>query len=127
MTPLLCTRGAVLQFLGILFTAVLIPLTSPSAARAQTKQASSYDPLQAFVGTWTARNTNESTPYLFLRIQEGDGKLSGTISHFSLHAPGGRPFQPLIGAAGPAGESPITDIKVGNGELDFMWSGDGSL
>jgi hypothetical protein len=89
----------------------------------QTIRAS-FDPVGAFVGTWTATKPNESTPFLTLKLRESDGKLIGTMSHFKIGVVGtGR----IIGSQVMAAESPVSALTVSEGEVDFAWSGDPPL
>jgi hypothetical protein len=108
-------RIAILAYAGMMALACAGFATPP--AQAQTNQVSAYDPLKVFVGTWTAKKPNESIPYLFLKLKENDGQLTGIISHFNI---GSR-------SPGQPGESPITDLRVTSGELTFTWRGDPPL
>jgi hypothetical protein len=106
--------------LPIVFAATLLTLGGALAEQTQTNPASSYDPLQAFVGTWTATNPNETAPYMSLKFEETNGQLTGTISHFKIAvARSGR----LLGTLVDAGTSPIANIQVSHGDLDFVWAG----
>lgn len=94
------------------------------AALAQENQVQTYDPLTAFVGTWTARTQGESTPYLVLRLKESDGKLTGTTTHLKMKvADGGG----ITGSPEMPGESPLGDLKVWGSDLTFIWDGDSRL
>lgn len=94
------------------------------AALAQKNQVPTYDPLTAFVGTWTARTQSESTPYLVLRLKESNGKLTGTTTHLKMKVAdhGG-----ITGSPGMPGESPLVDLKVWGSDLTFIWDGDARL
>lgn len=102
--------------LGIAFLG-LAPLTTP--ALAQTDRAT-YDPLNAFVGTWAARAPGEHTPFLVLKLRESNGVLRGTMSHFKMGIAGNG----TITGSPSMGESPLVDLTVGDGDLSFVWSGD---
>jgi hypothetical protein len=105
--------------LPIVIAATLLMLGGPLAEQTQTNPASSYDPLQAFVGTWTATNPNETAPYMSLKFEETNGQLTGTISHFKIAV--ARSGQ-LLGTPADAGTSPIANIQVSDGDLDFVWA-----
>jgi hypothetical protein len=111
--------------LTILLGFVIIRLANVGApALAQTSKASTYDPLNAFVGTWTAKVPGENTPFLVLNLRESDGRLTGAISHFKIGVTGkGR----VIGTPGMPGESPVADLTLENGDLGFVWGGDPPL
>jgi hypothetical protein len=87
----------------------------------QTNQAATFDPLATYIGTWVATNPNESTPFLILKLTEKRGKLSGTMSHFTLGVvrKGQFTWSPLTDA-----ETPISDFNVTDSSLWFAWSGD---
>ena len=103
---------------GVAATITLAP------APTQTNRAATFDSVSAFVGTWTATKPNESTPFLTLKLRERDGKLIGTMSHFKIGVVGtGR----IIGSQVMAAESPVSDLTVSEGEVDFTWSGDPPL
>jgi hypothetical protein len=93
-------------------------------ASGQTNHASTYDPLKAFVGTWTAKNPNETKPYLFLKVSESHGKLTATISHFKMGVVGNGK---IFGDPGMPGESSLADLTVSSGDLEFVWAGDPPL
>jgi hypothetical protein len=115
-------RTAMRHLTGIIVGTAAIIAVSPAPAK--TNQASAFDPLRAFVGTWVATKPNESTPYLVLKLKESDGKLAGTISHFKIGVVGdGR----IIGSPLPAAESPVSDVIVKDGEVEFSWDGDPPL
>jgi hypothetical protein len=86
-------------------------------ALAQTNEASRYDPLNAFVGTWTAKRPGETTPFLVLKLHESDGKLGGTMNHFKLAVIGNGTISGNPGI----GESPVADLTVRNGNLGLVW------
>ena len=86
-------------------------------ALAQTNEASRYDPLNAFVGTWTANRPGESAPFLVLKLHESDGKLSGTMNHFKLAVI----RSGTISGNPGIGESAVADLTVRNGDLGFVW------
>jgi hypothetical protein len=86
-------------------------------ALAQTNQSSGHDPVNAFVGTWTAKAQGESTPFLVLKLHEGNGKLTGTMSHFKI----GVTRNGTITGNPVPGESPVADLTVGDGDLRFVW------
>jgi hypothetical protein len=91
---------------------------------AQTNRVSAFNPLRAFVGTWTATKPNEKAPFLVLKLSESDGKLSGTISHFKIAVVGnGR----IMGSPLNTAESPVSDLTVREGEVVFAWRGDPPL
>ena len=103
---------------GIAATMILAP------ALTQTSRDSTFDPVSAFVGTWTATKPNESIPFLTLKLRESGGKLIGTMSHFKIGVVGtGR----IIGSQVMAAESPVSDLTVSAGEVGFAWSGDPPL
>jgi hypothetical protein len=86
-------------------------------ALAQTNEGSRYDPLNAFVGTWTAKAPGENTPFLVLKLRASNGELAGTMSHFKLGVIGngaitGTPF---------LGESPVAHLTIGQGDFFFVW------
>src|ERR1700756_350299 len=76
------SRVPILAFL--ISVVVIFLTTSFTAAVAQTNRPSEYDPLNAFVETWTAKRSGETTPFLVLKLHESDGKLTGTMGHFKL-------------------------------------------
>jgi hypothetical protein len=104
--------------LTLLLGVVVMRLTTFSAsAVAQMSPPSTYDPLNAFVGTWAAKRLGKNTPFLVLKLHESDGKLTGTMSHFKIRVIGNGT---IIG--NPAtGESPVADLTVGDGDLRFVW------
>ena len=108
-------RTPMLTFL--LGVVVMRLATLSASAVAQTNRPSTYDPLNAFVGTWTARRLGENTPFLVLKLHESNGKLTGTISHFKIRVIGNGT---IIGDLG-IGESPVADLTVGDGDLRFVW------
>jgi hypothetical protein len=93
-------------------------LLAPSASKAQTNFASRYDPLEGFVGTWIATNSNESAPYMVLRLEERGGKLVGAMSHFRLRIV---EHGTLGGDQQASGEIPLPDLRVDGGVLAFTW------
>jgi len=104
--------------LAFLISVVVIFLTTPfSAAVAQTNRPSAYDPLNAFVGTWTAKRPGETTPFLVLKLRESDGKLTGTMDHFKLAVIGNG----TITGTPEIGEHPVADLTIRNGDLGFEW------
>jgi hypothetical protein len=103
---------------GLRILLVCATLFVPCWARAQTNAGPQYDPLEAFVGTWTATNTNETAPYMVLTLKERDGKLDGTMNHFSLRVVGST----LVGGQQMPGEFPISDPTVSDGVLWFTWT-----
>jgi hypothetical protein len=102
----------------------IVAMTALSPALAQTNRAATFDPLSAYVGTWIATKPNESTPFLILRFRESNGKLTGTMSHFKIDIAnnGG-----LFGSPLSTPESPVSDLKLWNSSLGFVWSGDTPL
>ncbi|HWX39203.1 MAG TPA: hypothetical protein VNY09_08160 [Candidatus Sulfotelmatobacter sp.] len=102
---------------GVLATSIAL-----TAALAQTHPTTAtFDPLNAYVGTWVATNPSESAPFLVLRLSEVNGMLTGTMSHFKIGGvrKGEIVWRPLTFA-----ESPIFDVKVADSSLWFVWSGD---
>jgi hypothetical protein len=114
------TRAATLVSL-ISLAAALVMAASSLPARAQTNPAVSDDPLNAYIGTWIAKAPGENTPYLELKFQENDGKLSGTTTHFRMKVIG---KGQVIGSPETAGESPLRGLTIGGAELFFGWDGD---
>jgi hypothetical protein len=116
--------GTAMTYLMGMVAGGIAALITLAPSLTQTNRASTLDPLSAFVGTWTATKPNESTPFLTLKLRESDGKLIGTMSHFKIGVVGtGR----IIGSQVMAAESPVSDLTVSEGELDFAWSGDPPL
>ncbi len=109
------SRTPMLTFL--VFVMVMRLATFSASAVAQTNRPSTYDPLNAFVGTWAAKRPGENTPFLVLKLHESDGKLTGTMSHFKIGVIGNGT---IIGNPG-LGESPVADLTVGDGDLRFVW------
>jgi hypothetical protein len=110
------SRTPMLTFLlGVVVTGLT---TFSASAVAQTNRPSAYDPLNAFVGTWTAKRPGETTPFLVLKLHESDSKLTGTMNHFKLAVIGNGT---IVGNPG-IGESPVTELSVSNGDLWFVWS-----
>lgn len=109
-----------LTYLLILFAAVTAQIVSQPPAVAQTKRVTSFDPLDAFVGTWTATKPNDNIPFLVLRLIESDGKLTGTMSHFNA-AVGHDGW--IVGSPLMTPESQVSDLAVTEGVITFMWSG----
>lgn len=104
--------------LTFLLGVVVIRLATLSASIVgQTNRPSTYDPLNAFVGTWVARRLGENTPFLVLKLHESNGKLSGTMSHFKIRVIGNGTITGDLGI----GESPVADLTVGDGDLRFVW------
>ncbi|MGC1675318.1 MAG: hypothetical protein WA739_23865 [Candidatus Acidiferrales bacterium] len=103
---------------GIASGVALVP------ALAQTNRVAAFDPLAAFVGTWTATKPNENAPFLVLKLSDSDGKLLGTISHFKIGVVGnGR----IVGSPLNTAESPVSDLTVREGQVFFAWMGDPPL
>ena len=116
----LWTRAATLvSLVGLVATSVVI--SAPSPVWAQTDSAVSDNALNAFVGTWTARAPGEGSPYLVLKFQEHEGKLTGTTTHFKMKVIG---KGEVIGSAEATAESLLGDLTVGGAELFFAWNGD---
>lgn len=104
--------------LALLLGVVVMRLaTLSTSAVAQTNRPATYDPLNAFVGTWAAKRPGENTPFLILKLQESNSKLSGTMSHFKIGVIGNGT---IIGNPG-MGESPVAGLTVGDGDLRFVW------
>jgi hypothetical protein len=97
---------------------VCATLFAAPAISAQTNSASRYDPLQEFVGIWTATNANERAPFMIMRFQERDGKLVGEMSHFRLRIV---EHGTLGGDQQASGEIPLPDLKLNAGVLAFTW------
>lgn len=104
----------------------IVATVAPSPALAQTNRAGTFDSLEAYVGTWAATKPNEKTPFLVLKLRESDGKLTGTMSHFKIGVTPD-PDNTVIGSPLATPESPVSDLKVGEGGLSFAWSGDPPL
>ena len=115
-------RPALLTLLIGLVAVSLV--TVGCAAPAQTNRVSTYGPLTAFVGTWTARTQGESTPYLVLKLKESNGKLTGTTTHLKIKVNGNGK---ITGGPGMPGESPLLDLKSWGSDLGFIWNGDSRL
>jgi len=96
-------------------------MTTAASALAQTQPT--YDPLQEFVGTWTAITRGQSSPYLSLQFKEGDGKLTGTTTHFKMKVIA----RGEISGSPEPGESPLLDLKVSGGDLGFVWEGESHM
>ena len=115
-------RTAMTYLIGMVAGAIAAIGTS-APARAQTTGAATFNPLKAYVGTWVATNPNESTPFLVVKIEESNGKLTGTMSHFKIAGirNGALNLIPLTDA-----ETPVSDLVVANvdASLLFTWSGD---
>jgi len=109
------SRTTLLAFLLSIVVARLATLCTP--ALAQTNQASRYDPLNAFVGTWTAKAPGENTPFLVLNLHASNGRLTGTMSHFKIGVTGNAT---ITGTALP-GESPVAHLTIRQGDLFFAW------
>jgi hypothetical protein len=109
------SRTPMLTFLLGVVVVRLATLCAP--ALAQTNQSSRYDPLNAFVGTWTAKAPGENTPFLVLKLHESNGGLTGTMSHFKIGVIGNGAIigTPLLG------ESPVAHLTVGQGDFFFVW------
>lgn len=106
------------------FLMSLVALGAASVALAQTSQVSTYDPMQAFVGTWIAKTPGESAPYLVLRLKADNGKLMGTTTHFKMRVIGkGK----ITGTPDGSGESPLADLKIWGSDLGFRWDADSLL
>jgi len=104
--------------LTFLLGVVVMPLATLSAsAVAQRNRPSTYDSVNAFVGTWAARRPGENTPFLVLKLRASNGELAGTVSHFKLGVIGNGTITgtPLLG------ESPVAHLTIGHGDLFFMW------
>jgi hypothetical protein len=86
-------------------------------ALAQTNEASRYDSLNAFVGTWTAKTPGANTPFLVLKVRASNGELAGTMSHFKLRVIGHGTITgtPLLG------ESPVAHLTIGQADFFFVW------
>lgn len=67
-----------------------------------------------------ATNPGESAPFLVLRLSEAGGKLTGTMSHFKI---GGVRHGDIIWSPLTFAESPISDLKLSDSSLWFVWSG----
>jgi hypothetical protein len=116
-------RTAMTCLVGMVAGAVVVTITL-APALTQTNRTSTFDPVSAFVGTWTATKPNESIPFLTLKLRESGGKLIGTMSHFKIGVVGtGR----IVGSRVIAAESPVSDLTVSEGEVGFVWSGDPPL
>ncbi len=76
--------GTAMTYLVSMVAGGIAAFTALAPPRTQTNPASTFDPLSAFVGTWTATKSNESTSFLTLKLMESDGKLVGTMSHFKI-------------------------------------------
>lgn len=119
-----CSRTALLLYVvGTVALSCTLLLTLGSAS-GETNQTSTYDPLKAFVGTWTAKNPDETKPYLFLKVSESHGKLTATISHFKMGVVGNGK---IVGDPEMSGDSPLADLTVSSGDLEFVWVGDPPL
>ena len=104
--------------LTILLGVVIVRSATVGApALAQTRRVSAYDPLNAFVGTWAATRPGENVPFLLLKLQESDGKLTGTMSHFKIGVIGNGT---VIGTP-KIGESTLAKLTLGQGDLRFVW------
>ena len=107
--------------LGILVVRLAL-LSTPVVA--QTYPVSTGNSLQAFVGTWIARTSGENDPFLILKFREMNGKLTATMNHFKIAVTntGG-----IVGTHGLQGDSPVEDLRVLDGEVDFAWNSDDQL
>jgi hypothetical protein len=85
---------------------------SPSAAALDTS-----DPKQQFAGSWQAEF--QGKPFVTVKLQEQEGKLTGTISHvqIQLDASG-----ELSSAEPQAGEDTLSETKVSGKVADFSSS-----
>jgi hypothetical protein len=116
--------GTAMTYLMGMVAGGIAAFISLAPSLTKTNRASTFDPLSAFVGTWTATKPNENAPFLTLKLMESDGKLIGTISHFKIGVVGtGR----IVGSQVIAAESPVYDLTVSEGEVGFVWSGDPPL
>ncbi len=107
-------------FRTLLSTIAIAKLALVMPVHAQQRLAPAYDPVGAFVGTWTATAPGEQAPFLVLKLRESDGKLTGTASHFKLRAVHGRP-----GGTPEPGESSIADLTLyPSGDFGFVWDSD---
>jgi hypothetical protein len=113
-----------LMYLGGILAGVIAAIVTQPPALAQTSRATTFDPLDAFVGTWAATNPNETIPFLVLKLKETDGKLIGTMSHFKIgvNRNGRITGSPLMTA-----ESPVSNLTVLEGVVQFAWSGDSPM
>ena len=113
-----------LTYLLTLFAGVTAGIVSQPPALAQASRVTTFNPLDAFVGTWAATKPNDNIPFLVLRLTESDGKLTGTMSHFNA-AVGGDGW--IVGSPLMIPESPVSDLTVTEGVVTFLWSGDPPL
>jgi hypothetical protein len=105
---------------------VLIPvaLAGGIPPTAQVGNVYQFDRLSAFAGTWQATKPGEISPFLVLKIQEDNGRLSGSISHFKVAVTGAGN---ITGTPVNLADSPAFHLIVTNGAIEFDWKGDAPL
>ena len=106
-----------LRSLAIAAVFSVVVLLSVFSTLERTHAGAQYDALEAFVGTWMAKNQSGSTRFVILKLHESGGRLLGTINHSKFRV--GRDDGRITGNGEMLGEVPISIGSVSNGDFGF--------
>jgi hypothetical protein len=113
-----------LRWLRLAAPSLLIGLAGTGFATTDdtsAKQRLTHEQLQTFVGTWIAKTTGESAPYLVLKFKETNGALTGSTTHMRIALTGkGK----ITGSPARPGESSLDNLTIWGSDLSFTWNGE---